>query len=66
MPCAVGSINQIHRRLNDDGYFISLRMLRQMVVDGTLPSMSSGKKKLINYNTVVELLLANTAVPNHS
>lgn len=66
MTCTIGSINQIHQRLNDNGYFISLRMLRQMVADGTLPSIPSGSKKLINYNTVVELLLAHTTVPNRS
>ena len=65
MPCTVGSINQIHKRLNDTGFFISLRMLRQMVADGSLPSISSGNKKLINYDTVVELLLAQTAAPSH-
>lgn len=66
MICYIGSINQIHKRLNDNGYLISLRMLRQMVADGTLPSMKSGNKRLVNYNAVVELLLARTAVPSHN
>lgn len=65
MSCNIGSINQIHKRLNDNGYFISLRMLRRMVADGVLPFIPSGNKKLINYDTVVELLLTQTAVPSH-
>lgn len=64
MSCNIGSINQIHKRLNDNGYFISLRMLRKMVADGTLPSISSGNKKLISYDTVVKLLLTQTTVPS--
>lgn len=64
MSCNIGSINQVHKRLNDNGYLISLRMLRQMVADGVLPFIPSGNKKLINYNTVVNLLLTQTASPS--
>lgn len=66
MSCNIGSINQVHKRLNDNGYFISLRMLRKMAADGILPYVKSGNKMLVNYDTVVELLLARTAVPSHS
>lgn len=63
MPCNIGSINQIHKRLNENGYAISKRFLRQLVTDGLLPAMSSGNKLLINYDTVVELLCSRTAIP---
>lgn len=63
MPCNIGSINQIHKRLNENGYAISKRLLRQLVADGLLPAMSSGSKLLINYDSVVELLLSRTAIP---
>ena len=63
MSCNIGSINQIHKRLNENGYAISKRLLRQLVADGLVPSMSSGNKLLIHYDTVVELLLTRTAIP---
>ena len=66
MPCIIGSINEIHARLNENGYHISKRMLRQMVADGLLPFMPSGNKMLINYDYVVELLLTHTAVSSRS
>ena len=65
MLCTIGSINQIHRRLNENGYAISKRFLRKLVDDGQLPVMKSGNKVLLNYDSVVELLLARTAIPDH-
>lgn len=62
----VGSINQIHARLNEDGFAVSKRLLRQLVESGQLPYVKSGNKYLINYDSVVELLLARTAVPEHT
>lgn len=64
MLCNIGSINQVHKRLNEDGYLISLRMLRKMAADGTLPFIKSGNKMLVNYDTVVQLLLTSTAMPS--
>lgn len=64
MPCITGSINEIHERLNENGYHVSKRMLRQMVTDGLLPFMPSGNKMLINYDSVVELLVTGTAIAN--
>ena len=64
MSCTIGSINQIHKQLNENGYAISRRFLRQLVDDGQLPVMRSGNKVLLNYDTVVELLLNRTAIPN--
>lgn len=34
MSCNIGSINQIHNRLNENGFAISKRFLRQLVDDG--------------------------------
>lgn len=66
MPCNIGSINQIHKRLNENGYAISKRLLRQLVADGVLPAISSGNRLLINYDSVVKLLLTQTAIPNQA
>ena len=65
MPCTIGSINQIHRRLNENGFAVSKRFLRQLVDSGQLPVMRSGNKVLLNYDSVVELLLTRTAIPDH-
>ena len=65
-PCTIGSINQIHRRLNENGYAVSRRFLRHLVDSGRLPVMKSGNKALLNYDSVVELLLTSTAVPDHA
>lgn len=66
MPCIIGSINQIHKRLNENGYAVSKRFLRQLVESGQLPVMKSGNKVLLNYDSVVELLLTRTAIPNNA
>ena len=63
MLCTIGSINQIHKRLNENGYAISKRFLRKLVEDGHLLVMKSGNKVLLNYDSVVELLLDLTANP---
>ena len=65
-PCTIGSINQIHKRLNENGYAVSKCFLRQLVASNQLPSMKSGNKVLINYDSAVELLLNRTAVPRHT
>lgn len=66
MICTIGSVNQIHRRLNENGYAVSKRFLRQLVDSGQLPVMRSGNKILLNYDSVVELLLTRTAIPDHA
>ena len=66
MTCTIGSINQIHRQLNENGYAISKYFLRQLIDSGQLPSMKSGNKVLLNYDSVVELLLARTAIPDNA
>lgn len=66
MSCNIGSINQIHKRLNENGFAISKRFLRQLVDDGQLPYMKSGNKYLINYDTAVNLLCTLTTVSKHT
>ena len=66
MSCTIGSINQIHKRLNENGYAVGKRFLRQLVDSGQLPVMRSGNKVLLNYDSVVELLLTSTAIPDHA
>lgn len=63
MSCNIGSINQIHKCLNENGFAISKRFLRHLVDDGQLPYMKSGNKYLINYDTTVGVLCTLTAVP---
>lgn len=63
MPCTIGSINQIHKRLNDEGFAISKCFLRQLVASGQLPSVKSGNKYLINYDSAVNLLRTLTTAP---
>lgn len=64
MLCTIGSINQIHRRLNENGYAVSKRFLRQLIDNGQLPVLRSGNKVLLNYDSVVDLLLASTTIPD--
>ena len=66
MICTIGSINQIHKRLNENGFAVSKRFLRQLVDSGQLPVMKTGNKALLNYDSVVELLLTRTAIPDRA
>ena len=66
MTCKIGSINQIHKQLNENGFIIGKDFLRQLVASNQLPSMKSGNKVLINYDSVVELLLTRTAASRHT
>lgn len=66
MLCTIGSINQIHRRLNENGYAVSKRLLRQLVESGQLSTLNSGNKVLLNYDSVVKLLLSRTAIPDNA
>ena len=62
MLCTIGSINQVHKRLNENGFAVSKGFLRQLVASNQLPSMKSGNKVLLNYDSVVELLLTRTTI----
>lgn len=56
MECKVGTIRQIHRRLVQEGYYISEYALRQWVRCGQIPSTHSGNTAYISYEKVVEHL----------
>ena len=62
MDCKVGTIRDIHKRLNDEGYHISEYALRLWIKRGLLPAAYSGKKALIAYANVLELLGDKTGV----
>lgn len=61
MDCKVGSVRQIHRRLVENGYYVSEYALRSWVRNGDIPAKYSGKKALILYSDVLTFL--NNAVP---
>lgn len=56
MECKVGTIRDIHKRLNNEGYRISEHALRMWIKRGDLPAVYSGTKALIAYANVLELL----------
>lgn len=56
MTCQVGTIRQIHQRLNDEGFLISEYALRQWVKTGKLSAVFVGTKALISYTNVLEIL----------
>ena len=56
MSCQVGTIRQIHRRLNDEGFLISEYTLRQWVKTRVLPAVFVGSKALISYTNVLKVL----------
>ena len=62
MECKVGTIRDIHKRLNDEGYNISEYALRLWIKRGLLHAAYSGKKALIAYANVLELLGDKTGV----
>ena len=62
MECKVGTIRDIHKRLNDEGYHISESALRLWVKKGILPAAYSGKKALISYANVLELLVGKAGI----
>lgn len=56
MPCQVGTIRQIHQRLNDEGFLVSEYALRQWVKTGRLSAVFVGSKALISFDKVLEIL----------
>ena len=56
MTCQVGTIRQIHQRLNDEGFLISEYTLRQWVKTGRLSAVFVGKKALISFANVLDIL----------
>lgn len=55
-PCRVGTTQQIVRQLHQEGYQISEYALRRWIAEGAIPSVSSGKKRLLVYAHVIEYL----------
>lgn len=66
MPCKVGTIRQIHTRLTQEGYAITLYALRQWVNTGKIPSVRSGAKIFIVYNQVLEFLTTGQVASSSS
>lgn len=56
MTIEFGSIRQIHSRLVSEGYEISEYFLRQLVKDGLIPAVYSGKKAYLKYDAVLAVL----------
>lgn len=54
--CRVGTTQQIVRQLHQEGYQISEYALRRWIAEGVIPSVSSGKKRLVVYAHVIEFL----------
>ena len=61
--CKVGSIRQINRQLQKEGYNVSEYALRRWVQDGIIPSVCSGSKRLITYAHVVQYLTTGSTLP---
>lgn len=61
VPCQVGSIRAIHRRLVQDGYCVSEHSLRIWIKTGVLPAVYSGSKAFISYDHVLRLLMQGDA-----
>lgn len=56
MSCQVGTIRQIHQRLQAEGFLVSEYALRQWVKSGKLSAVFVGNKALISYGKVLEIL----------
>lgn len=54
--CKFGSIREIHRRLNAEGYAVSEYFLRQLVKDKQIPAVYVGTKAMIAFDQVVQYL----------
>ncbi len=58
MNYKVGTVRQIQRQLKEDGFQVSEYALRLWIKDGSLPAVYSGKKALIAYQKVLEIIYA--------
>lgn len=63
MNYRVGTIQQIVKQLQKEGYQVSEYALRRWIAEGVIPSVSSGKKKLIVFGHVVEYLTTGNVTP---
>lgn len=60
--CRVGTTQQIVRQLHQEGYQVSEYALRRWLAEGAIPSVSSGKKRLLVYAHVIEFLTTGSVV----
>lgn len=58
MTCNVGTVRQIRKRLVEEGFQVSEYALRRWIKEGKLPAVYSGKKALISYNRVLDIIKA--------
>lgn len=56
MACNVGTVRQIRKRLVEEGFQVSEYALRRWIKNGTLPAVYSGKKALVSYQRVLEII----------
>ncbi|MCI9214287.1 MAG: helix-turn-helix domain-containing protein [Oscillospiraceae bacterium] len=56
MTYKVGTTQQIVKQLHQEGYQISEYALRRWIAEGAIPSVSSGKKRLVVYAHVIAFL----------
>ena len=56
----VGTIREICKQLNENGYHISEYTLRLWVKNAIIPAVFTGSRALISYETVRRVLLCET------
>ena len=60
---STGTIRQVHRHLNDDGYNVSEYAIRRWVKLGLIPAAYSGSTAYISVSSVLRLLDNGTPTP---
>ena len=60
---STGTIRQVHRHLNDDGFNVSEYAIRRWVKLGIVPAAYSGRTAYINVANVLRVLEAGTPTP---
>lgn len=56
----VGTIREIYKQLNENGYHISEYTLRLWVKNAVIPAVFTGSRALISYDAVRRVLLCET------
>lgn len=59
----VDTIPNTHKRLREEGYHVSVCMLRGLVRSGALKAAYSGNKALLYYPNVIKVLQEGTEPP---
>ena len=60
---STGTIRQVHRHLNDDGFNVSEYAIRRWVKLGLVPAAYSGRTAYINVANVLRVLETGTPTP---